>query len=68
MAKTLTELHDHLKSTGTGRAKLELVLASESIDAAVAALLEKFPGTHAKAVKFLEGAPAPAPAKTPAKT
>lgn len=55
MAKsTIKALHDHLKASGTGQAKLDVVNAAASVTEAVEALAESFPGTHAKAVAFLE--------------
>lgn len=53
MAKTLNDLHDHLKKTGTGAAKLALVLGAPSVRDALLALRDQAPGTFAKAASFL---------------
>lgn len=52
-SKTVKDLHDHLKSTGTGKSKLEAVKGCASMTAAVAVLAASFPGTLAKAKEYL---------------
>lgn len=53
MTKTLADLHDHLKKSGTGAAKLALVLDAPSMRDALLALRAQSPGTFAKAESFL---------------
>lgn len=50
-------LHDHLKSTNTGAAKLTLVRSCATVSAAIVALHDQHPGTYAKACEFLEADP-----------
>lgn len=65
---TVNELHDHLKASGTGQAKLDAVKSCSSVAEAMAAL-DEFPGTKAKAAEFVgrlapaEPAAPPQPAK-----
>lgn len=61
LQSAIKSLHDHLKASGTGQAKLDVVKAASTVTEAVEALAESYPGTHAKALAFLETAePAPA--------
>lgn len=61
LQSAIKSLHDHLKASGTGQAKLDVVKAASTVTEAVEALAESYPGTHAKALAFLETAePSPA--------
>lgn len=61
LQSAIKSLHDHLKASGTGQAKLDVVKAASTVTEAVEALAEAYPGTHAKALAFLETAePSPA--------